>query len=82
MTTAALVAAIISLAISWFSITKVITKQGWARSIWSIVGLFFFISWLGNSFFYFGMVGWIASIILTVTFGVMYGKDRKDKIRN
>lgn len=77
-----LVAAIISLAISWFCITKVITKSSWQRWLWLAVGLLFFLSWLGNSFTYFGALGWAISVILTVIFGVMYGKDRKDKVRN
>lgn len=80
MTAAELVAAIISLAISWFSITKVFAKKGWARSIWLIVGLFFFISWLGNPFsLYFGMMGWIASILLTLLLIVLLSIGSKHK---
>lgn len=65
-----LVAAIISLLISWFSITKVIIGKGVGRAVWLIVGAFFFLSWLGNSFQFFGATGWIVSGVATLLLGL------------
>lgn len=78
----ALVAAIISLGISWLCLAKVITKGGWQKWLWLLAGIFFFLSWLGNSLTYFGMMGWVIGAILTVGFGIIYAKDRKDKVRS
>lgn len=65
-----LVAAIISLLIAWFSITKVIISNGIGRVVWLIVGALFFLSWMGNSFQYFGLMGWVVTGIVTLFLGI------------
>ena len=79
-----LVAAFISLAISWLCIAKAITNTGWKKWALIVLAALFFLSWLGNSAFLltFGTLGLLAGAVLTVIFGVMYGKDQKDKVRN
>lgn len=82
--TSQLVGAFIILALSWLCLAKAITNPGWKRWVLSIVGALLFLSWLGNSafLFTFGTLGLFVGAVLTIVFGVMYGKDRKDKIRN
>jgi hypothetical protein len=79
-----LVAAFISIAISWLCIAKATTNIGWKRWVLSILGILFFLSWLGNSAFLstFGAVGLLAGAVLTVAFWVVYGKERKNKARS
>lgn len=65
-----LVAAIISLLIAWFSITKIIVSKGIGRAVWLIGGALFFLSWLGNSFQYIGVTGWVVSGVVTLLLGL------------
>lgn len=81
---AELVAAFISLVISWLCIAKAITNTGWKKWVLIVLAALFFLSWLGNSafLFTFGTLGLLAGGVLTVIFGVMYAKNRKNKVRN
>lgn len=67
---ASLVAAIICIIIAWFCIGKAITKKGWVRAIWLIIAIFLLLSYLGNSFYFFGVVGWIVGLGLTLLIAV------------
>lgn len=73
-------AMIICLGLSWFCLTKVITKKGWQRVLWLILGILFCVSWIGNSFVFFGSVGWLIGIIIIAIFGVKYAKNQKSKV--
>jgi hypothetical protein len=64
---ASLVAATICIIVAWFFIGKAITtKKGWVRFILIAIAVLLLLSYLGNSFYFFGVVGWIVGLGLTL----------------